>query len=223
MWTLCSIDRLLGCSFKDDVFGLFRAWYLEGAAGHIPWSRQVLLMDCVTDCRVLISDLYRSLGNIGTRITLEDFTLDQVRELCGRYGVRANNDVARLYSIVGGHPYLVHTSLQAIRSQRISLHRLEGEAERDDGLFAMHLERLLGSLSEDTALAESMAQILTGFQPIRTECFRRLRAAGLVVGASPQDAQLRCKLYETYFKRQLQAGPVPDMPTEMMQATRWRD
>lgn len=205
MWGLCNIDTLLGHKYKDDVFSMLRAWYNEGVADRSSiLSRLKLIMDCATGTRALISDLNRSPFNVGACISLKDFTLDQVRDLCRRYGLPADDDAARLYSIVGGHPYLVRTSLQAICSEQADMHWLEGEAKREDGIFGVHLDRLQMALSQDAQLAESMAHMLSGRPIAHTQGFHQLDKAGLIVGTSPENARPRCKLYESHFRRQVQ-------------------
>jgi DNA-binding SARP family transcriptional activator len=206
MWAICNVDKLLSCNYKDDVFGLFRAWYCDGAADRRSvWSRLKMIMDCSVDTRTLISDLNRSPFNVGTRILLEDFTLEQVRELCLRYGLPANDDVARLYRVVGGHPYLVRASLHGIRRQQADVESLEGEADLEEGIFGMHLQRLLRLLSQDPTLKQSMVHILQGRRSVHSDSFQQLKAAGLIVGAGPQTARPRCRLYETFFRQQLLA------------------
>ena len=71
------------------------------------------------------------------------------------------------------------------------------------GLLLNHLRRLRHSLAQDPALQEALRTALTTGRCPTEESFYRLRSAGLLVGATPEDARLRCRLYESYLARHL--------------------
>src|SRR5260370_17683853 len=69
------------------LFALFRSWHNERALDPSgPWSRLTLAIAYSTEVHLFITDLDQSPFNVGTRLTLDDFTLDQTAELnrpCG--------------------------------------------------------------------------------------------------------------------------------------------
>ncbi|MBS1790600.1 MAG: helix-turn-helix transcriptional regulator [Acidobacteria bacterium] len=203
VWGLDEVDRLFTCAFASEIFGLFRSWHnarsLDPAG---PWRRLTLAMAYATEAHLFITDVHQSPFNVGTRLTLEDFSLDQVAELNLRYGsLLGEPEIERFFMLVGGHPYLVRCGLHEMTLQEKSLEALEVEADRDEGPFGDHLRRLLISLQQDAALCDVVRGLLQG-QPCPTEeSFYRLRSAGVVVGDSARNARLRCRLYETYLKR----------------------
>ena len=73
-----------------------------------PWSRLTQIMAYATEAHLFITDLNQSPFNVGTRLTLTDFTLDQTTELNHRYGnpLQTLHEVSRFYRLVGGQPYL---------------------------------------------------------------------------------------------------------------------
>nr|VFK22876.1 MAG: TIR domain-containing protein [Candidatus Kentron sp. MB] len=87
LWGIDEADRLFDRNFGGDVFALFRAWHNERAfdiGG--PWSRLTLAIVHANEAHLFISDLNQSPFNIGTRITLDDFTLAETTDLNRRHG-----------------------------------------------------------------------------------------------------------------------------------------
>jgi DNA-binding SARP family transcriptional activator len=215
VWGLDGVDRLFATSFGADVFALFRSWHNSRSldpAG--PWSRLTLAIAYATEVSLFITDLNQSPFNVGTRLTLEDFTIEQVVELNRRYGSPLRNDweLARFYGWVGGHPYLVRRALQEMAAREMDLTVLETETERDTGIYGDHLRRLLASLTRDTEYAtgknavplrEAVRAVLRGEPCPTEECFYRLRSAGVMAGETCAEIQPRCRLYATYLARHL--------------------
>lgn len=206
VWGLDEVDRLFPCTFGSEVFGLFRSWHNARAldpAG--PWRRLTLALAYATEAHLFITDIHQSPFNVGTRLTLEDFTLAQVAELNRCYGspLHSDQDVAHYFSLVGGHPYLVRCGLHAMATHNNSLDALAAHAAHDEGTFGDHLRRLLIALTSDETLCEVVRGLLQG-QPCPTaEDFYRLRTAGVIVGDAPAQAKLRCQLYADYLRTHL--------------------
>src|SRR5262245_32918611 len=206
VWGLDEVDRLFTCSFGSEVFGLFRSWHNERSldpAG--PWQRLTMAIAYATEAHLFITDMNQSPFNVGTRLTLEDFTCPQVADLNERYGspLKDEAEVARYYSLVSGHPYLARCGLQEMVVKRRDLAALETIADREDGPFGDHLRRVIASLEQDPALCEVACGLLQG-QPCPTqESFYRLRSAGLFAGDSARYVRPRCQLYATYLEKRL--------------------
>lgn len=205
VWGLDEVDRLFTCDFGNEIFGLFRSWHnarsLDPAG---PWPRLTLAMAYATEAHLFITDIHQSPFNVGTRLTLEDFTPEQVAELNRRYGSPlSDEEVERYVGLVGGHPYLVRCGLHEMAARGASFAHLESHADHDEGPFGDHLRRLLISLSQDESLRQIARGALDG-QPCPTaESFYRLRSAGVIVGDAPQTARPRCQLYAAYLKKHL--------------------
>jgi hypothetical protein len=206
VWALDEVDCLFGCSFAGEVFGLFRSWHNARTLDPDgPWSGFTLAIAYATEAHLFITDLNKSPFNVGTRLTLEDFTLEQVAEL----NRRSNNplqdepEVARYYHLVGGHPYLVRRGLHEMVARGIGIGALESRAASDDFVFGDHLQRMAAALTRDSGLGEAMRTVLRGQPCPSSESFYRLRTAGLVTGESAQNARPRCQLYAAYLEKRL--------------------
>jgi serine/threonine protein kinase len=206
IWGMDEVDRLFGCAFGSEVFGLFRSWHNKRALDPSgAWDRFTLAIAYATEAHLFITDLNQSPFNVGTRLQLEDFSFEQVAELNRRYGapLRDPAEVARYFRLVGGHPYLVRRGLHELATQGLGLGELEARADGDEGAFGDHLRRLFVSLAQDAALCEVMRGVLQGHPCPISDSFYRLRSAGVLVGDSPRDVRPRCQLYATYLEKHL--------------------
>jgi hypothetical protein len=206
VWGLDEVDRLFTCEFGSEVFGLFRSWHNERAldpAG--PWSRLTLAIAYATEAHLFITDVNQSPFNVGTRLTLDDFTLDQVVDLNGRYGspLKSPDELQRFYTLLGGQPYLVRRGLNELASGNVSFAALAEHAHRDEGIFGDHLRRMLVLLAKDTELADVVRAILEGQPATNATAFYRLRSAGLMKGDAPDQMQPRCEIYASYLRGHL--------------------
>ena len=85
-WGLDEVDRLFTTNFGGQVFGMFRAWHNRRALDPSgAWSKLSLAIAYATEAHLFITDLNQSPFNVGTRIILEDFTLEQITELNHRW------------------------------------------------------------------------------------------------------------------------------------------
>lgn len=202
VWGMDEVDRLFSFPYGGEVFGLFRSWHnARSLHPSGPWSRLTLAIAYATEAHLFITDLNQSPFNVGTRLTLEDFTPEEMTRLNRTYGAPLNEEnLIRLQALVGGQPYLVQRSLYEM-ARGTSLTVLEKEGERDGGLFDDHLRRLFIVLGRAPELVEAIRQLLTSSSFPSPEAFYRLRTAGILAGASSQEARFRCHLYASAFAR----------------------
>jgi serine/threonine protein kinase len=206
VWAMDEVDRLLTCQFGSEVFGLFRSWHNERSLDPAsPWEHLTLAIVYATEPHLFITDPNQSPFNVGTKLELRDFTVEQVAELNERYGspLKDQTEVSRYYRLVRGHPYLVHNGIFEMTRGGLSLSAFETLADQDEGPFGDHLRRILVLLARDPALTEAMREVLRGNPCPTTDSFYRLHSTGLVSGHSAREATLRCPLYANYLERHL--------------------
>jgi hypothetical protein len=206
VWGLDEVDRLFSCDYASEIFGLFRSWHNERALDPSgPSSRLTLAIAYATEAQLFITDVNQSPFNVGTRFTLEDFSLDQIADLNRRYGspLKGEAEVARYYQLVSGHPYLVRRGLHEMATHGTEIAEFEARADHGKWIFADHLRRILILLGRDPELCEVVRGVLEGRPCPSPESFYRLRTAGVISGDSEQEAQLRCELYARYLRRHL--------------------
>ncbi len=206
IWGLDEVDLLFAYPYSKSVFGLFRAWHNERSLDPDgPWSRLTLAIAYATEAHLFISDLNQSPFNVGTRLTLEDFTVGEVAELNRRYGraLKGEAQIKKFVDLVGGHPYLVRRGLHALACGAEAFEGLTEKAAREDGVYGDHLARMYHSLCQDGTLCDAMREVLNGGPCPSPESFYRLQSAGLIAGSSDTDAKPRCRLYREYLARRL--------------------
>jgi hypothetical protein len=199
------VDQLFPYRWATEVFGLFRSWHNERAfEPEGPWGRLTLAMAYATEAHLFITDLHQSPFNVGTQLTLSDFTDTEVADLDHRLGMPLGNPArrTRFQELVSGHPDLVRRGLQELAAGT-SLEDLEAGATRDDGPFGFHLRRLRFALWQDPDLCEVLYAFLKTDQKPDLSSFYRLRSAGVVVGDGPDNARPRCDLYACYLEMHL--------------------
>lgn len=206
LWAMDEVDRLFSYGFSSDVFALFRTWYNECALdASKPWLRLTLAIAYATEAHLFISDPNQSPFNVGTKLTLDDFTREQVADLNRRYGspLQDGAELRRFYELVGGQPYLVRRSLHELVSRGMSIDEFAAQADHDDGPLGDHLRRILVLLVRDSRLCEVIRGILRGQSCPDYDSFYRLRSAGILSGESRDTARPRCGIYTTYLRRHL--------------------
>jgi len=206
VWGMDEVDRLFACNFGSEVFGLFRSWHNERSLDPSgPWQNLSLAIAYASEAHLFITDVNQSPFNVGTRLVLTDFTLDEVRELNRRYGFPLSNEgeLERFYRLLGGQPFLTQRGLHQMTERGLPFLEFAAGAARDEGPYGDHLRRIFVSLNQDAALCEVVRGVIHGKHPSSTESFYRLRSSGIVAGECARDMTLRCQLYEQYLSRHL--------------------
>jgi hypothetical protein len=206
VWAVDEFDRLLVAPFATEFCGLLRSWHNERALNPGgPWRSLTIAIAYATEAHLFITDINQSPFNVGTRLSLRDFTYDEVAELNRRYAepLRGSEEVAQFFDLVGGQPYLVRRGLHELAERRVRLDGLSDDATQDDGVFGEHLRRLLVALNRDPLLTAAARSLLTHGEGPRPDLFYRLRTAGVIRGDSASTALFRCRLYERFLRRHL--------------------
>jgi hypothetical protein len=204
VWIIDEADRLFECAYRDDIFAMLRSWHGERASDVTGrWQKLTVVMAYATEALLFIRNLDQSPFNVGSRFELDDFSFEQVGEMNRRYGspLRDEEEVKRLYALVGGHPYLVRRSLQEMIFQQMTIADVEACVENGNGLFNDHLSRMRLALQRDPEMVAALRALLHGGEAPDFPLFLRLRAAGVMRGSSPETLRPRCRLYDNYLRK----------------------
>ncbi|MBL8152151.1 MAG: AAA-like domain-containing protein, partial [Blastocatellia bacterium] len=201
VWGLDEVDRLLAYPYASEFFGLLRSWHnaraLEPSGS---WHKLTIAIAYATEAHLLIADPNQSPFNVGTQILLKDFTLEEVAELNRRhkYPLKSHAEVERLFSLLGGQPYLVRCALYEMVNRKMSIDELEETGS--NSIFADHLQRILQIIRRDKTIAASVLTIVEGGRCNDEAAFYRLRSAGIMSGNSASTMKPRCQLYENFLR-----------------------
>lgn len=205
LWAIDEADRLFLCPFSSDVFSLFRVWHNERATQvNTPCSRLTLAIAYATETYFFIQDPAQSPFNVGTKLILDDFTLEQMQVLHQRYGSPLNDsELRQFFALVNGQPYLIRRGFNEIVAHHLPFAEFLKIAYHDEGPFGDHLRRIVMLISKETNLAAVVRGVLTGKPCPDYDSFYRLRGLGVLVGESKDKVHLRCELYAHYLKEHL--------------------
>lgn len=199
VWALDEVDRLFELPFGADLFRLFRSWHnRRSLEPDGPWSQLTLVIAYATEAQLFLTDLHQSPFNVGTRLSLADFTLEDTTDLNRRFGspLQSVEELLALRECIGGQPYLNHLAFHAL-SSGLSVEELLTCALDQEGIFGGHLRRLSASLEPYAAILS----LLEDKPALTQEQFYRLRAAGLLSGEYSGEARFRCRLYRDWLRR----------------------
>lgn len=205
IWIMDEVDRLFSYDYRVEVFGLFRSFY-NRASFDRAWNQLSLVFAFTEEPHLfLIAPPHTSPFNIGTFITLTDFSIVEVGELNRRYGLPLKTEIelSRYYRLIGGNPYLVHRSLHEMAIHAMNLEDLEVEADHDDGLFGDHLKQMLTLIKRSPEMLDMVRRVIQGHPVSDSENFYQLRSAGILLGDSCENIGFRSPIYATFLKRHI--------------------
>jgi len=206
VWFMDEVDKLFLAPFASDFFGLVRSWHnSRSTEPDGPWNKLTVVISYATEAHLFIQDLNQSPFNVGRKLELEDFNLQQVIDLNGRYGspLHSYQEVERLYALIAGQPFLTRRGLDALATGKYDFDSFFAEADRDDGPFNDHLKRILVSVSNLPAVQEYVIALLQGQPASNRDAYYRLLSAGILKQTRDGQAVFRCELYERYLRRHL--------------------
>jgi tetratricopeptide (TPR) repeat protein len=104
---LDEVDALAKTGFSDNVFSFIRSVYFSGRVNVASFERLTYLLSGVAEPTELIKNKNISPFNIGAKIYLEDFSINELSELATKAAVPiSKNVIDRIYHWGGGHPRL---------------------------------------------------------------------------------------------------------------------
>ena len=208
VWCMDEVDKLFAAPFASDFFGLVRSWHnARSTEPGGPWDKLTVIIAYATEAHLFIQDLNQSPFNVGRRFELENFNLQQVVELNGRYGgpLKSYGEADELQTLLGGQPFLSRRALDALATGKWDFIGLMEQAARDDGPFGDHLKRVLVSVSRLPPVLEFVRAVLRGDASPNADqsSFYRLLAAGVIMQRKDGSVDFRCDLYRRYLQTHL--------------------
>lgn len=192
----------------QDFLTLLRFWHEEANNLEV-WGKLRLVVAHSTEAYIPLK-LSQSPFNVGLPIQLPEFSLAQIQELALRYGLNASNDkgeaenLAKLRTMLGGHPYLLHVTLYRLFRQDIVIDQFLTDVTTQIGLYSDHLRGCLVTLQAHPELKDALRKIVISESPIALDSILayKLESMGIVTLRGNQ-ATPRCNLYRLYFREQL--------------------
>jgi hypothetical protein len=201
---LDNFDRIFDYpDIEVDFCGLLRGWH-EKAKSDPQWGRLRLIIVYSQESFVP-KDINQSPFNVGVPIELGPWTLEQVVDLAGRYGLSLSPEQQDwVMALTGGHPELVRLTLCPLALGDMTLEQIRATAATEAGIYQNHLFRCLNYLEAHPSLKTEMYKVVTSDGPVclKSQDAYRLYAMGLI-RRQKNDVIPLCEVYRDYFRERL--------------------
>ncbi|HEX7183096.1 MAG TPA: AAA-like domain-containing protein [Thermoanaerobaculia bacterium] len=223
------IDSTIGLPFADDFFAALRACF-NARAIDAAFERLTFALLGVATPGQLIQDPTRTPFNIGKRIDLTDFSLDEARKLASELHAdpgEADRRLERVLHWTGGHPYLTQALCRAVRDRdrdsepgtakkavdpRVEELFLSSRAQREETNLKHARARLERSGPEGRRLLQLYRRVRQG-QPVPDQptspLFAQLKLAGVVKTTDKGRLTVRNRIYEAVFTSDWAKSAIP--------------
>jgi WD40 repeat protein len=223
------IDSTIGLPFADDFFAALRACF-NARATDASFERLTFALFGVASPDQLIKDQARTPFNIGKRIALTDFTMEEAQKLStGLHAdpAEASRRLRRILLWTGGHPYLTQAVCWAVRERggdseagsieqivdpRVEDLFLSSRAQREETNLKHARARLEQPGPEKRRLLRLYLRVRQG-KPVQDQpaspLFAQLKLAGVVKGTDAGQLTVRNRIYERVFSPEWVKSAMP--------------
>ncbi len=199
-WAIDEADRLFGRPYANDFFGLLRSWHNRRALDpEGPWNKLTLVLSYAMEAHLFITDLNQSPFNIGFRVSLRDFSKEEVSLLAERFGISDPKTIEAVHCSTNGHPFLTRRAF-AFMSQGGNQLELISSVTLQDGPFSDHLQAVLGVVLQDEELVAEVKRMLAGKKFARITTQYKLMAVGILAVRQDLVSEFRVPAYGHYLK-----------------------
>ncbi|MGD2092084.1 MAG: AAA-like domain-containing protein [Candidatus Aminicenantes bacterium] len=197
------VNRVFNSPIKNDFFASIRSLYTRGAH-ESNFHKTRWLLSTSSEPAFFIDDINQSPFNIGHRVELNTFTIEEVKEFALRFGLILNyDDLERVMNFVGGRPYLVHTLFYHLACKQYSYEQLLDVCLAGGKIFREHLEHYLAQFQREKSLKKMMINVIQEKGCNDVILAYRLLSAGLVRRDEQQKIVPLCRLYVDFFRKEL--------------------
>lgn len=194
-----------------DFLPMLRVWH-EQSKDDLAWRNLRLVLAHATDFYIPLK-LNQSPFNVGLSISLPPFTLAQLQELAGRYGLESLMQGSRawqlksLHYLIDGHPYLAGLAFYALCRKQTTLNEILGAATTPNSIYRRHLQQCLATLQSDLELACLYYRVISADDGLTIDAISayKLESLGLIRFENTL-VKPSCDLYRRYFGEQLRSA-----------------
>jgi len=203
-WAIDEADLFFDKPYTNDFFGLLRSWHNRRALDPDgPWRRLTLVLAYATEAHLFITDLNQSPFNVGVRMKLRDFSVEEVKALQSRHEhIKDAESWKAVFEITRGHPYLSQCAF-AFLANGGPVDELSANASQQGGAFGAHLNHMLVSIARSPEMLAELKRLLSG-QPFENATTRyRLQSAGVISILATGEPEFRVPIYEAFLRAEI--------------------
>jgi predicted MPP superfamily phosphohydrolase len=191
-------ERLIGCDFAGDFFGLLRAWSVSPDEA---WEPLRLLLGLSTLPALLDTTQRSFFAGVAEVLHLGPLDDTGLRKMAEMHELTLDEpSLVRLRDVTGGHPYLARLALYQSRDREVSLGELLQDLMPFGGIFQHHLDQLRLWLEREGLLSALCGLFQTPPRRPSFEAYCQLYAQGLLIEERPGVYRFRCRLYQDFFR-----------------------
>jgi WD40 repeat protein len=223
------IDSTIGLPFADDFFAALRACF-NVRATDASFEKLTFALFGVASPDQLIRDQARTPFNIGKRIDLTDFTLEEAAKISGGLHadpVEASKRLDRILYWTGGHPYLTQAVCRIVRERGGNPEAggieesvdpwvedlfLSSRAQREETNLKHTRARLEQPSPEKRRLLRLYLRVRQGKtvpDQLASPLFSQLKLAGVVKATDAGQLAVRNRIYERVFTPEWAKSAMP--------------
>jgi hypothetical protein len=206
MLAIDETDSMFRSTFSSDFFAMLRSWHgLRPNPTRQAWRHLDIVLSTSTEPEFFIDRPHESPFNVGLTLPLDDFAPEQVASLNARHPrPLAEDNVARLYGLVHGHPYLTRKALYILAgtTPTASPQHFFDHATDDSGPFGDHLRYYLLRLQGKPELIAAFRRLIEVGGGVAELLVHKLESAGLI-RREGKSTCARCDLYARYLSERL--------------------
>lgn len=183
---LDEIDALIKTNYSDEIFKQIRSVYFEGRSNYPEFKRLTYFLSGVIDPKEIIKDPRISPFNIGQKIFLDDFSIDEVIEFIERAELKIERKVVeRIFYWTKGNPRILYDVCSELENATDSIN----ETFIDTIVFQLYLkyfdkppvDHIRELVEFDTSLRKAIFSIYENkLTEIPSEIKNKLYLAGIV-------------------------------------------
>ena len=190
----------------QDFLPLIRFWHEQANQNPI-WQKLRIILTYSTENYIPLN-LHQSPFNVGTTIKLPPLTRKQVGNFISTYNSIDNFDYQNpetllddLYSMVGGHPYLIHLALYYHKYHYLDWQEILELAPTEEGIYTSHLHHLASIINSQSQLKKTLIKLTIAQRPIKIDSLSAYQLEGLgIICRIGNLVRLSCLLYRLYFR-----------------------
>jgi hypothetical protein len=155
------LDAVKDSVFQDTFFGIIRGWL--DRKGEAPWGRLRLLMATSMAPAWMAKLPASSPFVVGPPLIIEDFTLEQLTQLCRLHDLPWDEGQLRsLMNLIGGHPYLTRMAMYTAVAKGYTVEQLVSPERPGVQVFDGFLETCRLRLIAQPGLWPTAERVLRG-------------------------------------------------------------
>jgi hypothetical protein len=200
-------DKILPKEYAQDFFSMIRMWHNNRGDPSLVWNNVGIALVTCSEPKLFIKDPLRSPFNVGEKILLCPFQLEEVEKLNSLHGCPLSlSECKELHILLGGHPFLTREAFYKIAGpSSISFRDLIENSFDEDGPFGEHLRALILNIKMVEGLQQTLYEAINNQTATRLDNYYRLRGAGILSkkdGRVVFSTDLYLKFFGSYLRSQ---------------------